>query len=170
MKNPRIRLNVAILTLIVLLATALPAAAQLESGGAGQLPPPDSSGDLGSLLSGSDQAGQKDIVAVDAEFTAPTADKPGRLFVTATINSGWHITSITQPTQSEAKGGNPIVSKIEVKLPQGVRVTGPFKAIARSRKAARNRTSTAICRSKRTRGRSRGMRRSNWPRASIRRS
>ena len=61
-------------------------------------------------------------MTVDAQFTAPTADKPGRLFVTATIKPGWHIYSITQPP------GGPLAAKIDVKPPQGVRVILPFKA------------------------------------------
>ena len=38
--------------------------------------------------------------------------------------AGWHIYSITQPT---SESGNPTVTKIEVKLPPGVRLSGPFK-------------------------------------------
>ena len=63
----------------------------------------------------------KSMVAVQAQFTAPTADKPAHLFITATIQPGWHIYSITQPP------GGPLATKIEVTPPKGVRIAGPFQ-------------------------------------------
>lgn len=118
MSSPRFRLRFAapVLASVVFLA-ALPALAQLESGLPGL---PDIGG--GSLKK--DLTVNKGPVAIEAQFTAPTADKPGRLFVTATIDRGWHIYSITQPTQ---ESGNPTVTKIAAKLPEGVRGIGPFK-------------------------------------------
>ena len=59
-------------------------------------------------------------MTVSAEFTAPSATAPGRLFITATIKSGWHIYSITQPE------GGPLATKITLKPPAGVRV-GDFQ-------------------------------------------
>ena len=80
----------------------------------------------GADLFGKGQDTDKSVVAVRAQFTGPTADKPGRLFVTATIEPGWHIYSITQPT---SESGNPTVTEIKVKLPDGVRLSGPFKPL-----------------------------------------
>jgi thiol:disulfide interchange protein len=114
MKGSQYRFAAALLTSIVFFAAALPAAAQLEPVG---IKP-------GGELLGKDSSAAKNPVTVEAQFTAPAGGKPGRLFVTATIESGWHIYSITQPT---SKDGNPTVSKIDVKLPQGVRLSGPFK-------------------------------------------
>jgi suppressor for copper-sensitivity B len=71
------------------------------------------------------QENDKGVVTVTAQFTAPTADKPGRLFVTARIEPKWHIYSITQPTRAS---GNPPVTKIDVNLPGGVRMLSPFRA------------------------------------------
>jgi thiol:disulfide interchange protein len=88
----------------------------------GALPGGDAPGS--GLLDGA-QGNEKSVVAVKGRFSAPTADKPGRLFITATIEPGWHIYSITQPTRDS---GNPPVTKIDVKLPNGVRRLGPFKA------------------------------------------
>ena len=54
--------------------------------------------------------------------------RTGRLFITATIKSGWHIYSITQPE------GGPLATKITLKPPAGVRV-GDFKSPRRRRRA-----------------------------------
>ena len=66
------------------------------------------------------QGEQGKAATVSAEFTAPSATAPGRLFITATIKSGWHIYSITQPE------GGPLATKITLKPPAGVRV-GDFQ-------------------------------------------
>ena len=63
-------------------------------------------------------------MTIDAQFTAPAGGQPGRLFVTAVIDQGWHIYSITQPTSEK---GNPTVTKIVVKPTEGVSVAGKFK-------------------------------------------
>ena len=61
------------------------------------------------------------------QFTTPTDGQSARLFITATIQPGWHIYSITQPS------GGPVATKIEVKPPQGVRVTGDVPGVQPSR-------------------------------------
>jgi len=61
-------------------------------------------------------------VEAKAQFTAGTADAPARLFVTATIDPGWHIYSITQ------KGEGPIPSAVKLNEGQGVKLLGPFQA------------------------------------------
>ena len=114
MEGFRYRLTTAFLVPFFLLVAVAPSAAQLDPGG------PDLSGGL----LGKAPAAVKNPVTVDAQFTAPAADKPGRLFVTAVIAPGWHIYSITQPTSEK---GNPTVTKIAVKLPEGVHLSGPFK-------------------------------------------
>jgi len=114
MEGLRCRLTAALLTSVVFWAAAMPAAAQLDPGGTG----------LGGGLLGQGSDAAKIHAMIEAEFTLPTADKPGRLFVTAVIAPGWHIYSITQPTSKE---GNPTVTKIAVRLPEGVHLLGPFK-------------------------------------------
>ena len=82
-----------------------------------------SQGGFGEVLGGGQPEGAKPV-AVSAEFTAPAAGKPGQLFVTAVVRPGWHIYSITQPTQ---ESGGPLASKIKLTLPKGVQV-GEFQA------------------------------------------
>jgi thiol:disulfide interchange protein len=65
----------------------------------------------------------KKVVALTAQFTTSTADKPGQLSITATILPGWHIYSTTQPS------GGPVATKITPNLPQGVGITGEFRPI-----------------------------------------
>lgn len=84
----------------IILTSALPAS--------GQFAPEGPSDDAGTVLT------------VQAQFTAPTADKPAQLFVTAAIRPGWHIYALTQPS------GGPLATKIQVTPPQGVRV-GKFQ-------------------------------------------
>jgi thiol:disulfide interchange protein len=92
---------------------ARPAVAQPE------LPAPASPGNsqLGSAASGT-----KNVVNVQAQFTAPAGTAPGRLMITATIQPGWHIYSITQPP------GGPLATKITVTPPPGVGLAGRFQA------------------------------------------
>ena len=59
-----------------------------------------------------------------AEFTAPSAAKPGRLFITADVNSGVHIYSLTQARPNDE---GPLPSKINLTLPAGVEV-GTFQS------------------------------------------
>ena len=67
-------------------------------------------------------------VSVEAQFTAPTADAPAGLFVTATMDPNWHIYSVTQ------KPGGVIPTTITLTVPPnspdplGYRLTAPFKA------------------------------------------
>jgi len=70
----------------------------------------------GSLAGG---AGQ-DVVAVAAGGTVAAGANTGELAVTATIEPGWHIYSITQPP------GGPIASNIKLQSPAGVRLAGQF--------------------------------------------
>jgi thiol:disulfide interchange protein len=126
MEGFRYRLATALLTSLFWFAAATPSLAQLEPGGT------DAGGDLFGKRPGAAAPADKPHVAIDAQFTAPAPGKSGRLFVTAVIDHGWHIYSITQPTSEK---GNPIVTKIEIKPTQGVRVVGPFKAsVAPTRK------------------------------------
>ena len=104
--------TVVALASAILAGTALLAAAQ---------PPPEPPSSSGGSLFAPAQANAQSVVTVRAQFTVPTADQPGRLWITATIAPGWHIYSITQPP------GGPLATKIEVSPPQGVRVVGKFK-------------------------------------------
>jgi thiol:disulfide interchange protein len=114
MQGFRYRLTTALLTSFFLLLAASPLPAQI---------PPDGP-DLSGGLLGKPPATEKLPVAIDAQFTAPAGGKPGRLFVTAVIDAGWHIYSITQPTSEK---GNPTVTKIVVKPSQEVSKVGKFK-------------------------------------------
>jgi thiol:disulfide interchange protein len=85
----------------------------------------DASG-LGGGQFGSDPLGGfgrtgEPVVAVTAQFTAPTAGQPGRLFVTAQIKPNWHIYSITQPP------GGPVATTIRLGPSQQYRVIGDFQ-------------------------------------------
>jgi thiol:disulfide interchange protein len=113
MKNAYRRLKIAVMILAIL-SVAMPLSAQFDAGNLGQ-----ENNNFGSVV-----GGERDPVSIQAQFTSPTDGKPCYLFITATIEPGWHIYSITQPT---AKAGNPTVSKIEVKPPEGVRIPGEFR-------------------------------------------
>lgn len=65
---------------------------------------------FGAIAPAQAQLGAPDTLKVTAQFAPAAGGKPARLFVTATVNAGWHIYSLTQP-----KGG-PLPTKI--KLPQ----------------------------------------------------
>ena len=95
----------------VVLAAASPAVGQFS------LDEANPSGGLFDLAPG----GKQSVVSVQGTFTAPTDGEPGELFVTAEIEPGWHIYSITQPP------GGPIATRIEADLPPGVRLTGEFR-------------------------------------------
>ena len=135
----------------ILAGTALLAAAQ---------PPPEPPSSSGGSLFGPAQANAKSVVTVRAQFTAPAADQPGRLWITATIAPGWHIYSITQPP------GGPLATKIEVSPPRGVRRHGQVR-IVRGAQNTRSPMPSAICRSKPTTARSLGVRQSSFLRALI---
>jgi suppressor for copper-sensitivity B len=66
--------------------------------------------------------GSDSKMRVSAQFTAGADNQPGRLFVTATMEPGWHIYSITQ------KGDGPIRTEIKLDEGQGVKLLGPFQA------------------------------------------
>jgi thiol:disulfide interchange protein len=96
------------------LCAAWPAGAQPE------LPAPASSG---SSLLGAAGVGTKKVVSVQAQFTAPAGATPGQLMITATIEPGWHIYSITQPR------GGPLATEITVTPQPGVGPPGKFQAL-----------------------------------------
>lgn len=81
--------------------------------------------DLSDLTQPADLGGESSVVTVSAMFTAPSGDRPAMLHVTAKMEPGWYIYSITQ-----APGG-PIRTKINLRLPlpPGVRQAGPFTAV-----------------------------------------
>jgi suppressor for copper-sensitivity B len=118
MKASRRRLRTVTL-LFAIFAVALPLAAQIDQG-----PPPADGGLFGS----GSGAAKTNVVSVEAQFTAAANGQPGRLFITATIEPGWHIYSISQ--KKNAKGEGPNATTIEVRPPSGVRVTGDFRSSA----------------------------------------
>jgi suppressor for copper-sensitivity B len=58
-----------------------------------QAVPSDGTGDSGFGIGGVGEGGP---LAVQAQFTAPAAGRPARLFITGTLPAGWHTYSITQ--------------------------------------------------------------------------
>ncbi len=83
---------------------------------------------LGADLLGAAPNEPKNLVRVAAQFTAPAADKPSQLFLTATIKQGWHFYSITQPP------GGPLATVIDLELPPGVKLAGKFQASVEPKK------------------------------------
>ena len=71
---------------------------------------------FGGFGSGSDPK-----VQLSAQFTSGSGNTPPRLFVTAKINEGWHIYSITQ------EGDGPVRSEIRLPERQGVTLLAPFQ-------------------------------------------
>ncbi|MFH1922981.1 MAG: thioredoxin family protein [Planctomycetota bacterium] len=63
------------------------------------------------------------VVSVAAHFSAPAADQPARLFITATIKLGWHIYSITQGP------GGPVPTTISVRPSDVYGLAGDFRPI-----------------------------------------
>jgi thiol:disulfide interchange protein len=70
----------------------------------------------------------KDIVQLNAQFTAPTATQSAMLFITAEIKKGWHIYSITQ-----APGG-PVQTKIQLSQSQQYRLASEFQSQPKPKK------------------------------------
>jgi thiol:disulfide interchange protein DsbD len=77
-------------------------------------------GDLGGTFG---QGPQGPVVTVTGEFTPPDSERRSRLFVTATMASGWHIYSITQAA------GGPIRSEIRLENDGVFRVLESFQAV-----------------------------------------
>src|SRR5207248_9734247 len=76
---------------------------------------------LGGRPGGAARADAGETVSVTASVKSAEGDKPPQLIIEATIASGWHIYSITQP-----KGG-PLATKIDVKITGDASVAGDFK-------------------------------------------
>ncbi len=62
-------------------------------------------------------------VSVSAEWTPATAQTPAKLWITARMQPGWHIYSITQPPKG------PMASKITVAPSTAYRLAGEFRAV-----------------------------------------
>ncbi|MCC6126684.1 MAG: thioredoxin family protein [Pirellulales bacterium] len=74
-------------------------------------------------LPGFDAPGADDAtLTLLSEFAPAKADRPARLFITATIKPGWHIYSITQPP------GGPIPTEIKLTPSKQFKLLGDFKA------------------------------------------
>src|SRR3989304_5813324 len=63
-----------------------------------------------------------DPVALSAQFTAPTADRPAVLMITADVAPGWHVYSLTQPP------GGPTKTKIEITPSPQYHLAGQFRS------------------------------------------
>ncbi|MBN1591293.1 MAG: thioredoxin family protein [Pirellulales bacterium] len=118
--------SMGLAVLAVMSLTAVAALGQMSPDDLGAAPgaAADESFQLGGDLFGGMEVGEESatVVSVSAVFTAPDASRPAELFVTARLEPGWHIYSITQGP------GGPIKTQIKLKLPPGVRQTGPFQA------------------------------------------
>lgn len=64
---------------------------------------------------------QEEVVALSAEFTAPTPREPGRLSITAMIEPTWHIYSIMQPP------GGPLPTEIRLARSNSFRQVGDIR-------------------------------------------
>jgi thiol:disulfide interchange protein len=84
--------------------------------------------DFGSPLGFGGKTGSK--ITLEGKFRGPADGEPGRLFVTATIEPGWHIYSITQPP------GGPVRTTIDVDPSDAYRVVGDFQAAPEPEKKA----------------------------------
>ncbi|MBN1393857.1 MAG: thioredoxin family protein [Pirellulales bacterium] len=102
------------LSVSLVLAAALPAAGQLNLENINDSLP-------GGGLFNSPSGGDDKIVSAEAVFTAPSGERPGEMFVKATIQPAWHIYSITQSP-------DPLhPTKISLAPPPGVRLAGPWR-------------------------------------------
>ncbi|NLF09403.1 MAG: hypothetical protein GX594_15700 [Pirellulaceae bacterium] len=63
-------------------------------------------------------------MSVSGEFTVANDRRRGEMFVSAKIEQGWHIYSITQPA------GGPIATRISLELPPGAKLAGKFQPSA----------------------------------------
>ena len=63
-----------------------------------------------------------DPVTLSAQFTAPTAERPAVLMITAEIAPGWHVYSLTQPP------GGPTKTKIELNDSTQFKLIGQFRS------------------------------------------
>jgi thiol:disulfide interchange protein len=70
----------------------------------------------------------KDIIKLDARFTAPAANRPAILFISAEIKKGWHIYSITQAS------GGPIPTKIQLTQSPQYGLLGEFQSLSPPKK------------------------------------
>lgn len=68
------------------------------------------------------QDSREQIVTLESQFTPPSGDQPGRLFIKANIKSGWHIYSITQPP------GGPVATKIKLGGSTAYQLAGEFRS------------------------------------------
>jgi thiol:disulfide interchange protein len=112
MANSRLGRRNFLLAAAIVLACASPAAAQMFP-------------DFGENFSTLGNRGNE--VSVKAEFTHATADRPALLFVTATIQDGFHISAMDQ--KRAADGGGPQVTKIELAANAPVKLLGSFRPL-----------------------------------------
>ncbi len=78
---------------------------------------------LGGPLAGLEGDSQfSDPVTLSAQLTAPTADRPAVLMITAEIEPGWHVYSLTQPP------GGPTKTKIELTPSSKYHLAGQFRS------------------------------------------
>ena len=84
---------------------------------------PNVSKDFGvGIIDAFDPAGDTKLVTITSQFTAPTADRPAVLTITARIAPEWHLYAITQPP------GGPQPTKIRLLPSPQYRQIGPFRA------------------------------------------
>ena len=103
------------LTALALVALAAPRMAQA------QFP------DFGNLGAPAGAAGEQ--VAVSAEFTTASGERPALVFVTARIARGFHMFAVDQPKSPD--GGGPQATTISVANNDQVRLVGPFQSVER---------------------------------------
>lgn len=88
---------------------------------------------LGSPLAGLEGDSQfSDPVSLEAQFTAATANRPAVLMITADIERGWHVYSLTQPS------GGPTKTKIELTESPQYHLVGQFRSLPEPTKRVDN--------------------------------
>jgi suppressor for copper-sensitivity B len=98
-----------------------------------QVASPGGFGDNGFSIVGAfdDEAGA-DPVSFSSVFTMPSADRPALVAITARIEPGWHVYSLTQPP------GGPQKTTIEVEPSPAYKLLAPFRAQPEAKKRIDN--------------------------------
>ncbi|MEX2091688.1 MAG: cytochrome c biogenesis protein CcdA [Pirellulales bacterium] len=107
---------ILLLAAVALLGASAPSMGQIRLGD--QLGGPSRSPLAG--LEGDSQF--NDPVTLSAQFTAANADRPAVLMITADVEPGWHVYSITQPP------GGPTKTKIELSPSPEYHLAGQFRS------------------------------------------
>lgn len=110
-------LKLALQSILIALAATVASLAVAQPG-----VPPQIGGSSFGIVGAFDNQSNADPVTFASQFTAPTADRPAILMVTATIEPEWHVYSLTQAA------GGPQRTKIELDASPNYKLLAPFRA------------------------------------------